>query len=547
MQAFDELLTVDQLSFSYEEDEKPVFQNISFELQKGECVLLLGPSGCGKSSLALCLNGLYPEACDGIQSGHVFLFQKPVTNAETTETIAQHAGVVFQDPDQQFCMLTVEDEIAFGLENLQIPKEEMTEKINAVLEKLRITHLKEKTISTLSGGQKQKVALACILAMEPELIILDEPTSLLDPFSAREFVHLMKDLQREKGFSLLVIEHQLDEWVPWIERTIVLDKSGQKALDGLTKDLFQHEAETLKKLGIAIPKVCHLQEKLSMPFTLSKETLFKEPFPAGRAEKKETPSRKSVLEVRSLSFARGQQTIFEDISFSLREGSLTALVGPNGTGKSTLLSVLARLMKPQSGTILLYDQPLQQYKEKELRKRMGFVFQNPEHQFVTDTVYDELLFGQKVNAETEKKAQHLLNRFDLAHLADHHPFAISQGQKRRLSVATMLMHDVKVLLLDEPTFGQDARTAAECMEMIQRIKAEGTAVLMITHDMELVSSYADSVLVLHNTGLAFDGSPVQLFSQETGLAQKAKLTLPLLYEWMAYQEEVRDEAAVTSH
>lgn len=169
MQAFDEFLTVDQLGFSYEEDKKPVFQNISFALHKGECALLLGPSGCGKSSLALCLNGLYPEACDGILSGHVFLYQKPVTDAETSETIAQHAGVVFQDPDQQFCMLTVEDEIAFGLENLQIPKEKMAEKIDAVLEKLRITHLKEKTISALSGGQKQKVALACILAMEPEL------------------------------------------------------------------------------------------------------------------------------------------------------------------------------------------------------------------------------------------------------------------------------------------------------------------------------------------------------------------------------------------
>ncbi|TYS25079.1 energy-coupling factor ABC transporter ATP-binding protein [Bacillus subtilis] len=547
MQAFDELLTVDQLSFTYEEDEKPVFQNISFELQKGECALLLGPSGCGKSSLALCLNGLYPEACDGIQSGHVFLCQKSVTDPETSETIAQHVGVVFQDPDQQFCMLTVEDEIAFGLENLQIPKKEMTEKIDAVLEKLRITSLKEKTISTLSGGQKQKVALACILAMEPELIMLDEPTSLLDPYSAREFVHMMKDLQREKGFSLLVIEHQLDEWTPWIERTIVLDKAGKKALDGRTEDLFQHEAETLKELGIAIPKVCGLQEKLSMPFTLSKETLFKEPFPAGHAEKKKAPSGESVLEVSSLSFARGQQTIFKDISFSIREGSLTALVGPNGTGKSTLLSVLARLMKPKSGKILLYDKPLQSYKENELRKRMGFVFQNPEHQFVTDTVYDELLFGQKADAETEKKAQHLLNRFGLVHLADHHPFAISQGQKRRLSVATMLMHDVKVLLLDEPTFGQDARTAAECMDMIQRIKAEGTAVLMITHDMELVSSYADSVLVLNDTGLAFDGSPAQLFSQETRLVKNAKLTLPLLYEWMAYQEEVRDDAAVTSH
>ncbi|MGM0948804.1 MAG: ABC transporter ATP-binding protein [Bacillota bacterium] len=547
MQGFDKLLTVDRLSFSYEEDEKPVFQNISFELQKGECALLLGPSGCGKSSLALCLNGLYPEACDGTQSGHVFLLEKPVTDPGASETVAQYAGVVFQDPDQQFCMLTVEDEIAFGLENLQIPKEEMTEKIDAVLEKLRIAHLKEKTISTLSGGQKQKVALACILAMEPELIMLDEPTSLLDPYSAREFVHMMKDLQRDKGFSLLVIEHQLDDWTPWVERTIVLDKAGKKALDGRTQDLFQHEAATLKQMGIAIPKVSDLQKKRNMPFTLSKETLFKEPFLAEYAEKKEAPSGKSVLEVSGLSFARGQQTIFKDLSFSLHESSLTALVGPNGTGKSTLLSVLARLMKPQSGKILLYDQPLQSYKEKELRKRLGFVFQNPEHQFVTDTVYDELMFGQKANAETKEKAQHLLDRFDLAHLADHHPFAISQGQKRRLSVATMLMHNVKVLLLDEPTFGQDARTAAECMDMIQRIKEEGTAVLMITHDMELVSSYADSVLVLHDTNLDFDGSPAQLFSQEKGLVQKAKLTLPLLYEWMAYQEEVRDDAAVTSH
>ncbi|MDR4434364.1 ABC transporter ATP-binding protein [Bacillus tequilensis] len=544
MQAFNELLKVDKLSFSYEEDEKPVFQNLSFELHKGECALLLGPSGCGKSSLALCLNGLYPEACDGIQSGHVSLFQKPVTG---TESIAQRAGIVFQDPDQQFCMLTVEDEIAFGLENLQIPKEEMTKKINAVLEKLRITDLKEKTISTLSGGQKQKVALACILAMEPELIMLDEPTSLLDPYSAREFVHMMKELQREKGFSLLVIEHQLDEWTPWIERTIVLDKSGKKALDGRTKDLFQHEAKTLKELGIAIPKGCDLQEKLRMPFSLSKESLFKEPFPAGYPEINEAPSGKSVLEVSCLSFARGQQAIFKDISFSLCEGSLTALVGPNGTGKSTLLSVLARLIKPKSGKIFLYDKPLQAYKENELRKRMGFVFQNPEHQFVADTVYDELLFGQNASAETEKKARHLLHRFGLAHLADHHPFAISQGQKRRLSVATMLMHDVKVLLLDEPTFGQDARSAAECMDMIQRIKQEGTAVLMITHDMELVSSYADSVLVLHDTSLAFDGSPARLFSEETALVQKAKLTLPLLYEWMAYQEEVRDDAVITSH
>ncbi|MEC1626156.1 ABC transporter ATP-binding protein [Bacillus mojavensis] len=547
MQAYNTLLSVDRLRFSYEENEKPIFQEITFELLKGECALLLGPSGCGKSSLALCLNGLYPEACDGVLSGHVFLFQKPITDDETSETIAQHVGVVFQDPDQQFCMLTVEDEIAFGLENLQVPQEEMAKKIDAVLDKLHISHLKKSTISTLSGGLKQKVALACILAMEPELIILDEPTSLLDPYSAREFVQMIKELQQEKGFGLLVIEHQLDEWAPWVERTIVLDGAGKKALDGPTTDMFQHHSNMLRTMGIAVPKICDLQENVIIPFTLSKETLFKEPFPAGHTEEAVVLSAEHAVQVKNLSFSRGQQTIFKDISFSLRAGSLTAMVGPNGTGKSTLLSVLARLLKANSGKILLHDKPLESYKEKELRKQLGFVFQNPEHQFVTDTVYDELLFGHTANAETEKRAQNLLQRFGLAHLVDHHPFAISQGQKRRLSVATMLMHDVKVLLLDEPTFGQDAKTAAECMEMIQHIQAEGTAVLMITHDMELVSSYADSVLVLHDTHLAFDGTPEQLFSKEAGLVEKAKLTLPLRYEWMTYQQEVRDEAAVTSH
>lgn len=403
MQAYNKLLSVDRLSFSYEENEKPIFQDITFELQKGECALLLGPSGCGKSSLALCLNGLYPEACDGMLSGHVFLFQKTITDAETSETIAQHVGVVFQDPEQQFCMLTVEDEIAFGLENLQIPQEEMVKKIDDVLEKLHITHVKEKTISTLSGGLKQKVALACILAMEPELIILDEPTSLLDPYSAREFVQMIKELQQEKGFGLLVIEHQLDEWAPWVERTIVLDGAGKKALDGPTKDMFQHHSNMLRTMGIAVPKICGLQENVSIPFTLSKETLFKEPFPAGPAEEAAVLSAEHAVQVQSLSFSRGQQTIFKDISFSLRAGSLTALVGPNGTGKSTLLSVLARLLKPKSGKILLHDKPLESYKEKEFRKQMGLVFQNPEHQFVTDTVYDELLFGHAANAETEKK------------------------------------------------------------------------------------------------------------------------------------------------
>ncbi|MCI3194626.1 energy-coupling factor ABC transporter ATP-binding protein [Bacillus sp. HU-1818] len=547
MQDSNELLSIDRLTFSYEEDEKPIFKDLSFQIQKGERALLLGPSGCGKSSLALCINGLYPEACDATQTGRISLFQKNIEDFQAAEKPSLHIGVVFQDPDQQFCMLTVEDEIAFGLENLQMPKEEMKERIDDVLVKLDLTGLKGQTISALSGGTKQKVALACILAMEPDLIILDEPTSLLDPHSARSFVHIIKELQEEKGFGLLVIEHQLDEWAPWAERTIVLDASGQKVMDGETPDIFQFRSEELKKIGVAIPHVAAMQESLSVPFTLSKEMLFTQPFPAFK-EGKNLPLTEDVLEVNGLSFSRGQRAIFSDISFSLRAGSLTAVVGPNGTGKSTLLSVLARLYKPKSGEIRLFGKPLHSFSENELRRQMGFVFQNPEHQFVADTVFGELVFGHKHQKDAAEKAHDLLRRFGLDHVLTHHPFALSQGQKRRLSVATMMMHDLKILLLDEPTFGQDAKTAAECMELIESIQAAGTAVLMITHDMELVSAFADNVLVLHDTKLVYQGAPAPLFSEQNEIVQQAKLAWPLQYEWLHHkQQEEHYEPAITNH
>ncbi|MGM0861297.1 cobalt ABC transporter [Bacillus atrophaeus] len=547
MQDSNELLSIDRLTFSYEEDEKPIFKELSFQIQKGERALLLGPSGCGKSSLALCINGLYPEACDAAQTGRISLFQKNIEDFQAAEKPSLHIGVVFQDPDQQFCMLTVEDEIAFGLENLQMPKEEMKERIDDVLVKLDLTGLKGQTISALSGGTKQKVALACILAMEPDLIILDEPTSLLDPHSARSFVHMIKELQEEKGFGLLVIEHQLDEWAPWAERTIVLDASGQKVMDGETPDIFQFRSEELKKIGVAIPHVAAMQESLSAPFTLSKEMLFTQPFPAFK-EGKYLPLTEDVLEVNGLSFSRGQRAIFSDISFSLRAGSLTAVVGPNGTGKSTLLSVLARLYKPKSGEIRLFGKPLHSFSENELRRQMGFVFQNPEHQFVADTVFGELVFGHKHQKDAAEKAHDLLRRFGLDHVLTHHPFALSQGQKRRLSVATMMMHDLKILLLDEPTFGQDAKTAAECMELIESIQAAGTAVLMITHDMELVSAFADNVLVLHDTKLVYQGAPAPLFSEQNEIVRQAKLAWPLQYEWLHHkQQEEHHEPAITNH
>lgn len=541
MQASEPLLSARRLTFSYEQDEKPVFQDVSFQLRKGERVLLLGPSGCGKSSLALCLNGLYPEACDAVQTGTVSLYGTPLS--DLSEPAARSIGVVFQDPDQQFCMLTVEDEIAFGLENLQYTKEEMDSIIEDVLEKLEITHLKTRTIASLSGGSKQKVALACIIAMEPELIILDEPTAQLDPYSVRELVRLIKELQAEKGFGLLVIEHQLDHWAPWMDRTIILDGTGQKVMDGETGAIFETKLEELTQLGIPIPRVISLQEHVSIPFTLCKERLFQEPVPPFPGPRPAALSAEDALSVHGLSFIRGTDTIFQDVSFSVKKGSITAIAGPNGTGKSTLLSAAAKLIRPVSGDIKIDGRPVDSYSEKELRRLMGYVFQNPEHQFVTDSVIQELLFGFENGQAAKEKALQLLTRFGLRRYASQHPFSLSQGQKRRLSVATMLMHQVKVLLLDEPTFGQDAKTARECMLMLQEIQKEGTAVLIVTHDMELVSDYADSILVLYGTKLVYRGTPDSLFSDHIGIAERAHLALPLRYEWMKHDRRRRNEPA----
>ncbi|RDY88160.1 ABC transporter ATP-binding protein [Bacillus amyloliquefaciens] len=544
MQVFEPLLSARRLTFSYDQDEKPIFQNVSFQLRKGERALLLGPSGCGKSSLALCLNGLYPEACDAVQTGTVSLYGTPLSNL--AEPAAASIGVVFQDPDQQFCMLTVEDEIAFGLENLQYTKEDMDTIIDDVLEKLEITHLKTRTIASLSGGSKQKVALACIIAMDPELIILDEPTAQLDPYSVREFVRLIKELQAKRNFGLLVIEHQLDHWAPWMDRTIVLDETGQIVMDGETDAIFETKLEELMRLGIPIPRVIPLQKYVNIPFTLCKENLFHKPVPALPRPRAAALSAEEALSVQGLSCKRGTDIIFQDVNFSVKKGSITAIAGPNGTGKSTLLSAAAKLIRPVSGDIKIDGRPIDSYSEKELRRLMGYVFQNPEHQFVTDSVIDELLFGFEDGNTAKEKALQLLTRFGLRRHASQHPFSLSQGQKRRLSVATMLMHNVKILLLDEPTFGQDAKTARECMQMLREIQKEGTAVLMVTHDMELVSDYADTILVLCGTKLVYRGTPDSLFTDHIGTAEQAHLALPLRYEWMKHDRRRRNERAAGS-
>ncbi|WP_051353096.1 ABC transporter ATP-binding protein [Thalassobacillus devorans] len=522
------LIEVHQLTLHYEEARTPTLNGIDFCLSHGETAMLLGSSGSGKSTLTYCLNGLYPGELDGTLKGKRYYYGVPYEKFEAGE-LSQRVGVVFQDPESQFCMLTVEDELAFGLENLQTPPDIIMEKVDWALEMVGLSDVKEAEISTLSGGMKQKLALACVLAMEPELLILDEPTSLLDPHARNSFIDTVIRLQKQKGFALLIIEHNLNEWLPYAERCLMMNRHGEIFYDGsITQGFLQHY-ETIRSEGIWIPELFRTAQELSdhdlielgEEFPVRLESLAGKISTDSVSRKwKESPpkmpkakSDKSHLYLQNVCYKH----ILEDITTEIKEGEWAAIVGANGAGKTTLSLLMAGLLDATSGNIHLNNKVMADYRDHWLWKEIGYVFQNPEHQFVADTVFDEVSFGLRLQRVPEEvvteKTNQLLKRYGLFAHADRHPYTLSQGQKRRLSIATMMVEHQSLLVLDEPTFGQDEQAAKVIIDLLEQRNQAGTTLVMVTHDMELVNQHADHVLVMEKGKLAFEGTPAQLWQK----------------------------------
>ncbi|WP_053362511.1 ABC transporter ATP-binding protein [Bacillus sp. FJAT-27251] len=538
------LISVEDFSFGYDSDKEPLLKEISLTIRQQETILLIGPSGSGKSSLSLCLNGLYPEGVEGWATGEVKYNGTPLSQFKKGE-INKEIGVVFQDPESQFCMVTVENELAFTLENIKTPRAEMAGKIDGILRAVGLTEEKHRPIHELSGGNKQKVALASVLLLNPALLILDEPTANLDPASRFEFIQLIHSLQQERGFALLIIEHQLDDWLPMADRVVAINRNGSIMLEGKPEDVFYSQAHQLKEEGIHIPRIVETvldgfggevpetdrpltEEDLVSWMNSSGRTL--DPFPSdNKVRNTSAIMRNEVLSIRDVSFSRGKKPILKGINLSLHEGELIAIVGKNGAGKSTLLQVMSGILNPKTGSRLLLNKSYEAWSEREMRKVMGYVFQNPEHQFITDTVYDEIAFGMKLNRTNQDQIEHnvhqLLQRFHLLSHIWSNPFALSGGQKRRLSVATMLEDTPSVLLFDEPTFGQDAQTTKELMQMIQTLQKQGTAIVFVTHDMDLVDRYCEKVHVVNGGEVSFSGKPDELW-ERPDILHEAKLRLP---------------------
>jgi len=540
--------------------------DLDFEVAPGEAVLVLGPSGSGKSTLTLCLDGLIPHLVEGEYEGEVWVAGLAVKETPVP-VLAQRVGLVFQDPDSQFCTLTVEDEIAFGLENLCVESNRIDEAIDQALEAVRLPGYRRRRLSELSGGEKQRVALASVLAMGPSLLVLDEPSANLDPKATADLFGLLRALREERKHTIIIIEHKLDEVIEWIDSVLILDEKGRLLFLGDPAEAFYDNHELLEQSGVWRPQTAELVTGLRQigwrvpgrPLALSDTVSALAATPGllerlgerlrprvgtdgwpGRLEARNASVGRPLLEVRELSFqyATGRLAL-QRVSFSVISGRFVALAGANGAGKTTLASLVSGVLSPEPGRVFLHGRDVRGLSPREIGALVGHVFQNPEHQFVTDTVRGELAYSllprarRRPEAHLDEKQRWLvdswLERLGLLGLAEANPFSLSHGQKRRLSVAAMLIRGQGLLLLDEPTLGQDERQVARLMALMQDFQAGGGTVLMITHDMRLVAEYADWLLVLREGRLVYEGEP-EGFLARPGEVDKAGLRAPALSE-----------------
>ena len=454
-------------------------RDVELVIEPGDRVLLLGASGAGKSTLMHALAGVLGGEEEGEQAGSLTLDGVPAAQTRG------RAGLVLQDPDSQVILARVGDDAAFGCENLAVPRAEIWPRVVASLDAVGLRVPLDHPTERLSGGQQQRLALAGVLAMQPGLLLLDEPTANLDPDGVVEVRDAVARVVAQTGATLVVVEHRVATWLPVVDRVVVLAADGGVLADGTPADLLGRRGRELADLGIWVPG--------QSPAV-----------PVRRAPSSPGP----LLSGHRLTIGRSRgQVVRSGLEVSLGAGESVALTGANGTGKSTLALTLAGLLPPLSGEVVAHSRLAgrassapHRWRSRELVTRVGVVFQEPEHQFLTGTVRDELAVGPQAagrpTVEIETRVGDLLERLRLSHLAEANPFTLSGGEKRRLSVATVLAAGPELLILDEPTFGQDARTWAELVALLAGLLDEGRTLLSVTHDLALVQALADRQLTL---------------------------------------------------
>jgi len=464
----------------------PVLRDISLRIDAGEFVLVSGPSGSGKSTLAHALTGLLRSQEGVTLAGAVHVHGGDALLLPPSQ-VAQQIGIVFQNPRAQLFNLTVDEELACGPRNLGLDEEAVCARVTSVAEALGLTHLLRRRLDTLSGGEIQRVAIGAVLAMGPRVLILDEPTSSLDVQATRQVVQVLKRLHEQEGTTILLIEHRLGE-VAHLATRVVLLEEGRIAADGPAADILQDTA-LLRRLGMRRPA----------PQPVADWQTLLQPNGVHPAD------RQPLLILDGIDAGYHRHPVLHDVSLTLWPGEFIALAGENGAGKSTLALVAAGLKAPQRGRVIFNGR-----KRVRMGLDVGLLFQNPLDQLFCDTVDEEIAFGPRnFGCFTPDGHARTLERCDLTALARRPVHALSAGQQQRVALAAVLALQPSLLILDEPTLGQDWRHLEQLMAFLTDLNAQGTTILLITHDYKLVHRYAHRLVLLHEGRIVADGRPIR--------------------------------------
>lgn len=576
----DPIIRIDHVSFSYGEASARALDDVTLSVSPGDFLGIIGPSGAGKTTLASAMSGAIPHHYTGPLFGSVLVDGKD-TCAVTLTDISQVVGSVLQDIDTQMVASVVEDEMLFGLENFGVPHSQIEERVIDALETVGIADLRERDIATLSGGQKQKVAIAAILALRPRVLVLDEPTAALDPASSRMVFETLRSINRELGVTVVIIEQKVALLSEYASRIAVM-QGGRIALEGTPSEVFSHSAE-LRSIGVDSPRVTRISNSLAArglieagepclnvrEASLLIQNLCKASSPAPRAAATagadraiatahatadaarstiaspgecgmaESPRRPAVkpgaspvVRLRDVTYTYpGGGASVRHLNLEVYPGEFVGLVGQNGAGKTTATKLVNGLLKPSSGTVEVAGLDTRTARTSQIARHAATLFQNPDHQICRDTVLDEVAFGLElggVDAETAReRARAVAEDFGLP--LGEAPFSLSRGQRQMVALASVVVLEPELVILDEPTSGLDYRECMTVMETVRRMADRGSAVIMVCHDMEVVSDFAERLVVMADGEIAAAGPTHDLFADES-LMKRASMRPPQVVE-----------------
>lgn len=531
-------------SFRYESLDKPTLKNINLRIEKGEKIVIIGPSGSGKSTLGQCLNGLIPHAIKGETSGQLTI------NGQDTAPFDMHqfteqVGTVLQDTDSQFVGLSIGEDIAFALENQLMSNIDMYPLVKATAKMVDLEQMLDRSPHDLSGGQKQRVSLAGILVDDVDILLFDEPLAALDPKTGKKTIEIIDDLHRETGKTIIIIEHRLEDVLHRSVDRIILMESGEIIADttpdeilasplleeyGIREPLY---LSALKEAGCAIEGNAKPSSLSTLPLA-QYQSAVSAWFEASKATNVEKQA-ETLLAVRNLTYSYdGEKNALEDVSFDVKRGEFVSVLGKNGSGKSTITKLVMGVIEPDQGSMILNGQDLNELTIFERSQKVGVVMQNPNHMISHHMIFDEVAFGLRNRGVEEKLVEaKVLEVLELCGLSKyrHWPIeALSYGQKKRVTIASILALEPELLILDEPTAGQDYRNYTSMLSFIEKLNRElGITVMIISHDMHLVLEYTTRSIVIADSKLIADAPMTEVFSSPA-LLDQANLATTSLYE-----------------